>query len=276
MLTDENIEITTIYRNREYSVHLPMQYRYVFEMAYDGTSFHGWQRQLNAPSVQETIEVALQKLASGKEISIVGCGRTDAGVHASYYVFHADFEFEIDTEQIRYKLNKMLPDSLVIFGIQQVTQEFHARFSAIARTYRYYIHTEKNPFQHYSLFLPYKPDLERMNRVAKSLLGTQDFTSLSKLHTDVKTNICSVYEVFWKEEKDGFYFEITADRFLRNMVRATVGTLLEVGIGNESEEYVAQVLQKMDRGAAGKSVSAVGLFLTDVVYPKELMTRHDD
>lgn len=250
-----------------------MLFRYAFELAYNGSTFNGWQRQPNAPSVQEALELALQKLFSGVEIQVVGCGRTDTGVHASYYVMHVDFSREIDPQQFSYKLNKMLPESIVIYAIQQVSMDFHARFSATNRTYHYFIHTKKNPFIKESYYLPLELDLEQMNVASQDLIGKQDFTSLSKLHTDVKTNICTVSKAEWTKTASGVRFEISADRFLRNMVRATVGTLLETGLGKMSSNHMRTVLDAMDRGTAGKSVPAAGLFLVDITYPPELFTK---
>lgn len=250
-----------------------MMHRYAIELAYDGTAFFGWQVQPNAISVQSTIQDCFSKLLSGKAIDLVGCGRTDTGVHASYYVAHLDLESAIDCEQFVYKLNKMLPASIVIFSIQAVSTEFHARFSATNRTYRYFVHQGKAPFLHHSLQLYVPVDFHEMNEAAKHLLGQQDFTSLSKLHTDVKTNICAVTTAKWVQEKEGeWYFEITADRFLRNMVRATVGTLLEVGEGKIQADDIPTILAAKDRSAAKTSVSAHALFLCGVGYPVELFT----
>ncbi len=251
-----------------------MQFRYAFESAYDGATYNGWQRQPNAPSVQEDIELALQKLFSGETIQVVGCGRTDTGVHASYYVLHVDLPREIDVQQFAYKLNKMLSDAIAILSIQLVSLDFHARFSATNRTYHYFIHSKKNPFVEHSLYLPQELNLEDMNLEAKSMLGKQDFTSLSKLHTDVKTNICTVNKAVWHRTETGYCFEISADRFLRNMVRATVGTLLEIGLGKTPITHVANVLAAKDRGVAGKSVPAEGLFLVDITYPNHLFKRN--
>lgn len=251
-----------------------MQFRYAFELAYNGSNYHGWQRQPNASSVQETLETALRKLTSGEPVEVVGCGRTDTGVHASYYVLHVDLLRKMDEQNLVYKLNKMLPDSIVLYTIREVSEAFHARFSAISRKYRYFVHTQKNPFLQHSLYLPVIPDFDKMNLATHHFIGTKDFTSLSKLHTDVKTNVCTVTQAAWKESDSGFYFEIEADRFLRNMVRATVGTLLDVGYGRIFPEDVKKVLEQQDRGAAGKSVPAHGLFLVDIRYPSDLFTRN--
>jgi tRNA pseudouridine38-40 synthase len=243
--------------------------RYFFEIAYNGKNFFGWQRQPNDISVQEVIEQSLSRIYGNTPVEIVGCGRTDAGVHASHYFFHADLaEHPVlgDLEHLRFKLNRMLPDSVAVFRIFPCEQ--HARFDARSRTYRYYISLEKDPFKTDShLYLPTRPDFGLMNEAARSFLGTQDFTSLSKLHTDVKTNICTVSKAEWKQETEKvWYFEITADRFLRNMVRSTVGTLLEVGYGKCSPQEMPSILAAKDRGAAATSVAAHGLFLYEINY----------
>lgn len=242
--------------------------RYFFELSYNGTIYFGWQRQPEQMSVQQEIEDALSKLNSNIPVSVVGCGRTDTGVHAKQYFLHVDLPEIPDTEQFKYKLNKMLSGNISIQLIKPVDPDLHARFSATARTYRYFIHQHKDPFlNEFSWHYPQKLDLEAMNEAAKELLGKQDFTSLSKLHTDVKTNICTVNNAQWiKVNEDQIYFEITADRFLRNMVRATVGTLLEVGLGKIDRQDLRQILDKRDRGAAAVSVPAKGLFLWKIEY----------
>lgn len=245
-----------------------MTFRYALELAYRGTNFHGWQIQPNASSVQEEIEKRLSQLMGNIPVSVVGCGRTDTGVHASYYVLHFDADKELDVKQLVYKLNKMLPDDISIFSAQQVTVDFHARFSALSRTYHYFIHQKKNPFSLDSLHVVSELDFDAMNRAADYLLGKQDFTSFSKLHTDVKTNICTVSEAKWNQiTEDTWRFEIKADRFLRNMVRAVVGTLLEVGYGNLPESELLSIIESKDRGKAKLSVPAHGLFLVDIRYP---------
>ncbi|HTH31929.1 MAG TPA: tRNA pseudouridine(38-40) synthase TruA, partial [Lacibacter sp.] len=241
--------------------------RYAIELSYRGTNYNGWQIQPNAPSVQQEIEKRLTQLSGNISVSVVGCGRTDTGVHASYYVLHFDSDREHDCGELKYKLNKMLPDDIAVFSVQPVSDEFHARFSATSRTYRYFLHKQKDAFSEQSLLLNREIDVERMNEAAKFVLGKQDFTSLSKLHTDVKTNICTVTEAQWVETRTGWYFQITADRFLRNMVRATVGTLLEVGYGAIQPEEIKNILAAKDRGEAKLSVPAHALFLSDVKYP---------
>ncbi len=242
--------------------------RYFVELSYNGTHFFGWQRQPNQISVQEEIENAFTKLNSNEPISIVGCGRTDAGVHASKYIIHVDLQGLIDNDQLIFKLNRILPDSIVIHSIQAVSNEMHARFKATSRTYRYFMNTQKNPFkQDTSWYFSSNLDFEAMNKAGEFLLGTNDFTSFSKVNTDVKTNICTVSKAQWVQvDTHNFYFEITADRFLRNMVRATVGTLLEIGLGKINPESIITILEEKDRGAAAISVPAHGLFLWEVLY----------
>ncbi|MEN9304319.1 MAG: hypothetical protein RL264_2748 [Bacteroidota bacterium] len=241
--------------------------RYFFQCAYDGTDFCGWQRQPNAISVQETIEKAITKLNRNQELEIVGCGRTDAGVHAKDYWFHVDLESEIDAQQWVYKLNKMLPTSIAIIGAKQVSLEIHARFSATNRTYRYFINSSKLPFlAAYSWYVPQRLVIENMNEAAQYLLGEQDFTSFSKLHTDVKTNICTIEKAQWYVDENGIYFEITANRFLRNMVRSIVGTLMEVGFGKVTPDHVKTVIAAKNRSEAAVSVPANGLFLWEIGY----------
>ena|SRR6218665_285388 len=247
--------------------------RYAIELSYRGTNYNGWQIQPNAPSVQEEIERRLTQLFGNNPVSIVGCGRTDTGVHASYYVLHFDSDKECECTELKYKLNKMLPDDIAIFGVQKVSEDFHARFSAHSRTYHYFVHQHKDAFAANSLLLNKEVDFETMNEAAKLLLGKQDFTSLSKLHTDVKTNICDVTDARWIPTQSGWYFQITANRFLRNMVRATVGTLLEVGYGGLNPNDIKTILEAKDRGEAKLSVPAHALFLSNVEYPDGLFSR---
>jgi len=241
--------------------------RYFIELSYDGTEYFGWQKQPKDISVQEVIETQLSKLHSNQPISVVGCGRTDTGVHAHHYVLHVDIPLVKDLDHFRFKLNRMLPGSVAIHTIYPVSKNWHARFSASARTYRYFLHQDKDPFErNFSWHFPQELNVNAMNKAAELLLGTQDFTSLSKLHTDVKTNICTVTKAKWYTENEPLYFEITADRFLRNMVRATVGTLVEVGLGKISPEDITKILAMKDRGAAATSVPPQGLFLWKIEY----------
>jgi len=245
-------------------------YRYFFEISYNGQNFHGWQIQPNANSIQEEIEKVLTKLNGNNPIEIVGCGRTDSGVHAQHYIFHADYDTQltIDLNQFRYKLNKVLSDDVVIHSISLVSNDLHARFSAVRRTYRYFFHAFKNPFiYNTSWCFQHSLDFKRMNEACQFLIGTQDFSSFSKSNTDVKTNICTVFSANWVDNQDGtFYFEISADRFLRNMVRAIVGTLIEVGKKNVNPEEIKTIITKKNRGAAAVSVPAHGLYLWKVEY----------
>ncbi|MDB2656470.1 tRNA pseudouridine(38-40) synthase TruA [Crocinitomicaceae bacterium] len=241
--------------------------RYFIELCYDGTDYFGWQKQPKDISVQEVIESQLSKLHSNQPISVVGCGRTDTGVHAHHYILHVDIPMVKDLEKFRFKLNRMLPNSIAIQDVYPVSKDWHARFSATARIYRYFAHHQKDPFQSVtSLYFPQELDIQAMNSAAELLLGTQDFTSLSKLHTDVKTNICTVTKAEWINDGKQFYFEISADRFLRNMVRATVGILLEVGVGKIKPSEVKTILEAKDRGAAATSVPPQGLFLWKIEY----------
>ncbi len=242
--------------------------RYIFELSYNGKNFFGWQRQPRQISVQEEIENALYKLNRNHEIPVVGCGRTDTGVHAKQYVLHVDLEAGFFNENLIFKLNRMLPESISIQKIEQVKPDFHARFDARSRTYRYFLHQKKDPFNtDFSLYFPAAIDIDKMNEAARFLIGKQDFTSLSKLHTDVKTNICNVTLAHWVKVSDHqMYFEITADRFLRNMVRATVGTLLEVGTGKMEVSEFPLILGQKDRAAAKSSAPGHALFLWEVLY----------
>ena len=243
--------------------------RIAVKIAYRGTTFHGWQRQPREISVQETIEENLFKLLGKKEkYPIVGCGRTDTGVHASEYFFHFDIPVETDLQDLAYKLNRMVGSEIVIKEMHEVAPDWHARFDAKRRTYRYFIHREKDPFiTDESVYVPGPLDFNKMTEACQYLIGKQDFTSLSKLHTDVKTNICNVSEAKWIQlTETRYYFEISADRFLRNMVRATVGTLLEIGQSKIQSTEMKVILEKMDRGAASQSAPGQGLFLFRIEY----------
>lgn len=242
--------------------------RYFFQIAYKGSHYFGWQRQPKQISVQQVLEEELERLFR-QAIPIVGCGRTDAGVHASDYYFHCDLPNKFPLDKLVFKLNRMLPEDIVIFAIHPVKPEAHARFDAVERTYHYKIHTFKHPFtQELSTYIPQKLDIDRMNQAAQLLLGKQDFTSFSKLHTDVKTNDCDITAAQWIQTgQHQWQFEITANRFLRNMVRAIVGTLLDVGIHKLAPEDVTRIIAEKDRGKAGKSVPAHGLYLAKITYP---------
>jgi len=244
--------------------------RYFLELAYKGTDFHGWQEQPNAVSVQSTIEDALSLLLK-KPTKIIGAGRTDAGVHAKQMFAHFDSEPIVDLMELKRRLNSFLNTDIVIHNIHNVTHQAHARFDAISRSYEYHIHQEKNPFlQDLSWYFSLPLDMEAMNKAAQSLLSFKDFKSFSKSKTDVKTYICKIEKAYWKKTDKQLIFQITADRFLRNMVRAIVGTLIDVGLGKISYDKFIEIIESKDRTKAGFSVPAEGLYLTRIIYPQKI------
>lgn len=241
--------------------------RYFITLSYDGTRFHGWQVQPNGISVQGELQRGLTLLLR-EDIQITGAGRTDAGVHAKMMVAHFDTEKEIDCQQLEYKLNKLLSQDIAIQKIELVNNELHARFSATSRTYYYYIHTEKMPFErHYSCELHYPLDFTKMNEAARILMEYEDFGAFCKSHADVKTTLCKVTAAQWHQTSPStWYFEITANRFLRNMVRAVVGTLIEVGRGRMSIDDFRKVIEGKRRTEAGESMPGNALFLVRIEY----------
>lgn len=240
--------------------------RYFIHLAYNGTRFCGWQIQPNAPSVQETIEKSLTQLL-GESIEIVGAGRTDSGVHASDYYAHFECDTDFSCKDLQYRMNRILPYDIVIFDIFPVSNNLHARFSAKSRTYNYVITTQKNPFAIETMYyFPQLVSIEIMNEACKLLLGTQDFTSFSKLHTDVNNNICTITKAEWTYSANTLTFTITANRFLRNMVRSIVGTLLDVGKGKISLTDFQSIINSKDRQKAGVSIPACGLSLSNIEY----------
>ena len=245
--------------------------RYFIYLSYDGSNYHGWQVQPNAPTVQEKLESALSLLMR-TPISVTGAGRTDTGVNASTMVAHADFSEEIDCKQIAYRLNKILPPDIAIHYIRRVKDSAHARFDATSRRYRYYVSTAKNPFnRRYTCRLTGEIDFDAMNEAAAVLPEYTDFTSFSKLHTDTKTNNCKIAYARWSRlSADEWVFEIEADRFLRNMVRAIVGTLLMIGRGKIAKEQIREIIEKKLRSEAGDSAPAQALFLEEVKYPEDI------
>lgn len=246
--------------------------RYFIYLAYEGTNYHGWQIQPNGISVQECLQKALSTFLR-TDIEVVGAGRTDTGVHAKLMVAHFDYEEDFaDLTAIADKLNRILPQDISVFEVCKVTPEAHARFDAISRSYKYYITNVKSPFnRHLKWRVHSNLDYELMNRAAKILFEYTDFTSFSKLHTDVKTNNCRIMQAEWtQEDENTWVFTIKADRFLRNMVRAVVGTLVEVGRGKMSLEEFRRVIEHKDRCKAGASVPGHALFLVDVEYPAEI------
>ncbi|MCR5573512.1 MAG: tRNA pseudouridine(38-40) synthase TruA [Bacteroidaceae bacterium] len=242
--------------------------RYFVYLAFDGSAYHGWQIQPNGDSVQQRLMDALQTLLRRELVEVTGAGRTDAGVHGKLMVAHFDDEAALDCVKLTDKLNRLLPPDISVFKVEPVDAEMHARFSAKARRYEYYVTIAKNPFMRpYRYRLHKQPDFQLMNEAAKLLLEQEDFTSFSKLHTDVKTNICHVTRAEWSQvDETTWVFNIQADRFLRNMVRAIVGTLLEVGFGKLTLDGFRDVMQQKDRCSAGMSVPAQGLFLADIQY----------
>jgi tRNA pseudouridine38-40 synthase len=241
--------------------------RYFITLSFDGTAYHGWQIQPHSVSVQEELQKALTTLLR-MPVEVVGAGRTDTGVHARKMVSHFDINAELDCQQLVYKLNKLLPRDIAVQHVEQVSDDMHARFSAKSRTYHYYVHLGKNPFlRSYSWQLYGNPDFELMNKAAVVLMEYMDFTSFSKVNTDTKTNDCTITEAHWDRVGEGQWrFTITANRFLRNMVRAIVGTLMEVGRGRMTIEQLRQVIEAKDRCRAGDSVPGNALFLVDVKY----------
>ena len=248
--------------------------RFFIRLAYDGTAFHGSQRQPNGVTVQETIERALAMIFR-EEVPLTFAGRTDAGVHAREMYAHMDIAEEAmrrEGERLVFRLNGILPDSIAIYDILRVTDDAHARFDAVRRTYEYHIVDHKDPFL-CTQATRVRPGLDfaAMNEAAKLLIGKQDFASFCRTNTDVKTTISDLSYAEWKELGNGHaVFTISADRFLRNMVRAVVGTLFEVGRGKMTKEQFAEVIAQHNRCAAGDSASAEGLYLTQVTYPKEI------
>ena len=248
--------------------------RYFIYLAYDGSNYHGWQIQPNGISVQECLMKALSTFLR-REIEVIGAGRTDAGVHASLMVAHFDYDGPLDTVSVADKLNRLLPPDISIYRVCRVRSDAHARFDATARTYKYYVTTSKYPFNRQYRWRVYNQlDYERMNEAARTLFEYTDFTSFSKLHTDVKTNICHITHAEWIQEDDATWvFTIRADRFLRNMVRSLVGTLVDVGRGRYSPQQFREIVESRDLSRSSGGAPAQGLFLSDVVYPPELFER---
>ncbi len=240
--------------------------RYFVTFSYDGGRYHGWQIQPNGVSVQEKLQEALSTLLR-EEITVTGAGRTDTGVHARMMVAHFDAD-EIDCEQLTYKLNRLLPQDIAVQKVERVSEEMHARFSAKCRTYHYYIHTRKEPFlRTYSCEMHYALDFAKMNEAAQRLLDYEDFGAFCKSGADVKTTLCKVTKAEWiQTSPTTWHFEITANRFLRNMVRAVVGTLIDVGRGRLSVDEFCKVIEGKKRTEAGESMPGHALFLEKIEY----------
>lgn len=245
--------------------------RYFMLLSYAGSNYHGWQTQENTPdTVQQKLEESFSNLLQ-EPISITGCGRTDTGVHASYYVAHFDSEshvFKEDYDKWLFKLNKVLPGDIAVKKIIEVPGHFHSRFDATSRSYTYYIHQEKDPFREKFSYYHYgNLDLNLMNQGAAFLIGTHDFTSFSKTGSANKTCICDVYEARWDSHENGLVFTIRANRFLRNMVRSVVGALIKVGAEKIGPEEIKTILERKTRKQTTGTAPACGLFLSNVEYP---------
>lgn len=244
-----------------------MTERYFLELAYHGKAYHGWQIQENALSIQAIVEDWLSKI-TGERIRVTASGRTDAGVHAERQVIHADLPDSSDSRNLMYRLNAVLPPDIAVKSVVRTVPEAHARFSACSRSYCYKIHRKKNPFlPGLSHFVPGPLDSDRINEACRYLLGEKDFESFSKIKTSVSNFRCNITEAYWLDEGDRCFFNITANRFLRGMVRAIVGGLLEIGKGNLTGEDFNRIIEFRDRKKAGKAAPACGLYLTDVKYP---------
>ena len=248
--------------------------RYFVRFSYLGKAYHGWQKQPNAITVQQTMEDCFSTLLR-TQVELVAAGRTDTGVHAAEMFAHFEMDMDIDTEEIVGRLNAFLPDDIALQSIINVPDEAHARFSATERTYKYRIIQKKNPFYlDIAYYNQQDFDISLMNEAAEILIGKKDFECFSKSNTDVKTYICDVTQAVWEQEGEHLIFTISADRFLRNMVRAVVGTLLDVGLGKITLKDVNSIIKSKDRSLAGVSVPAKGLSLVRVQYPKNILTRN--
>ena len=245
-------------------------FRYFIELAYNGSRYHGWQVQPNAMTVQEMITRAA-RLMWMNDFTITGCGRTDTGVHASQYYAHFDLKearHQQELDDLAFKLNRYLPADIAIYRIFQVPPELHARFDPLSRTYEYHIHTRKDPFlDDHSWFFHQFLDVDIMNKGGNIIAEYEDFTSFSKANVKRKTNLCTVTEAYWRQEGHRLIFTITANRFLHDMVRAIVGTLIKLGQHRISLEELRKIIESKDRCQAGESVPAHGLFLSRIIYP---------
>ena len=243
--------------------------KYFIEFSFNGTNYHGWQKQLNANTVQEELTKCLSVLLK-EEVELMGASRTDTGVHAKQMFAHLDTSTTLNSDKIVTKLNSFLPNDIMVSALFPVKEDTHVRFTAVARTYKYYVSPQKDIFNN-NLHLIFKHlDIDKMNAACNYLMGDQDFTSFSKVNTDTFTNNCDITKVVWEKEGDTFVFTISSNRFLRNMVRSIVGTLLDVGTGKIEVDEIKTIIEKKDRCAAGTSVPAKALFLTEIKYPKDI------
>ncbi len=244
--------------------------RYFLDISYNGTNYHGWQIQPNAETVQAELQACLTKVLR-EPIEVMGSGRTDTGVHAKQQVVHFETDQDLDARDLIFKLNSILPVDISANSLRAVKYDAHTRFDAIERAYEYYINKQKSPFSvGLSYYFKYDLNVELMNQAAKELIGEQDFESFSKVKTEVNNFICTIVKAEWRTENDKLVFHVKANRFLRGMVRALVGTLLDVGQGKLTVEEFVNIIKAKDRKVAGRAVPAHGLFLTAVNYPEEI------
>ena len=245
-----------------------MNKRYFLRLSYLGTNYSGWQIQPNAVSVQEVLQNNLSKLNSNFSVKIMGCGRTDAGVHAQDFFAHMDFPEIGDINHFLFKLNHMLPNDIAVHGIAEMAEKSHSRFDAVLRTYHYYFHFQKNPFiENRSVLIQSSLDIELMQKGANLLLEHDDFEAFSRVRTDVKNFNCELSVAEWSMKGSQLVFTISSNRFLRNMVRAIVGTLIQLGENKIDLAEFEQIIKSKDRTKAGKSAHAKGLFLSEIKYP---------
>lgn len=245
--------------------------RYFIKLSFDGSSFHGWQKQVNAVAVQDVLEQALA-MVLGKQTEIYGCGRTDTGVHASQFYAHFESEVKLDTFRMPIQLNSLLPKTVAVHSVFDVATDAHARFSALTRTYHYYYHFERSPFlrSFSNLYLGKLPDLDLLNACCNIVKSNTYFEAFSRSRTQVNNYNCTIHEAFWFFENKQLIFTVTANRFLRNMVRAMVGTMIQVGTKKISLVDFEEILKSGDRKQAGISAAACGLFLSKIQYPEHL------
>jgi tRNA pseudouridine38-40 synthase len=264
----EQIEVEESTSNK---IESPSWKRYFLKLSYDGSNYHGWQRQPNSHSVQEEIEMALRKLLRQERVVSVGCGRTDSGVHAREFYMHFNAENpEMNKEEILFKLNMMLPHDIGVYALWQVQDRTNARFDAIERSYEYHIHQERDPFvTKFSTFYPWPLDVDAMNEASQILLRYDDFSAFCKTGGSQKTTICDLRQAEWRVNGSKLEFHITANRFLRNMVRAIVGTMVAVGKKKISLSEFQEIIEGGKRSNAGDSAPPQGLHLTRIIYPAE-------
>lgn len=249
--------------------------RYFIELSFRGTSYHGWQAQPNALSVQSEVERTLNTLLHGP-VKITGAGRTDTGVHARKYTAHFDTNHDLPSHRADfiYKTNAILPQDIAVKDVYPVNADAHARYSALSRTYKYFISRVKDPFHlDDSWFNPVALDLNLLNQAAAEIMKFHDFKSFAKVDSDVKSHECTIFDASWTLEDERYIFTITANRFLRNMVRAIVGTLIDIGRGKTTVDHLHRIVEGRDRCLAGFSVPAKGLILYDIVYPEQIVNR---